>query len=274
MSNHLTNGINPDNVSSIETPILNSRYILVETTASPNNIASSSNRYLKNNFSELIYTIIQQSINEILTLNQIIKTSTVYQSNIFFLKQPTESVISNTLLSKNPTYQLTANYVSQPHITSPSHSVFFSLSSNEIKSIIYTKDMLSADRIVTPQLANHMYTKTKEIVETLNHHLYKYNIQIQTASLEFYFMMGSKNIPIFDTITPELIMEHIVLKPTVNVFDNFTFVERTPSVSSNLSAITDSIRIYKALTGKPNVDIETYKPASQIIQQFKQKYRI
>ena len=73
MTTHLTNGINPDNVSSIETPILNSRYILVETTAFPNNIASSSNRYLKSNFSELIYTIIQQRINEILTLNQIIK---------------------------------------------------------------------------------------------------------------------------------------------------------------------------------------------------------
>lgn len=269
----MTSTINKNN--SKETPILNNRYTLVENTIDTHNTPqnslplplSSTDQYLLKNFSELIYNTITKHIHEVLKNNQIIKMPILYHSNVYFVQQPIESVVSTSLLSKNPTYQLTAQYDSTlPLIT-------FTFSSNEINHPSCSKEMISANKIVTPKLAIHMHEKTAQIVETLNQHLSPHNISIQKAHLEFCYTLGSKNIPIFDTLTPELIMEHVVLKPIVNVFDHFTFVD-TSSTHQQQQQTIDPIAIYKAFTNKPTVEIETYQTPNEAILKFKQQNKL
>jgi hypothetical protein len=136
--------------------------------------------------------------------------------------------------------------------------------------------MISANKIVTPKLAIHMHEKTAQIVETLNQHLSPHNISIQKAHLEFCYTLGSKNIPIFDSLTPELIMEHVVLKPIVNVFDHFTFVDTssTHQQQQQKQQTIDPITIYKAFTNKPTVEIETYQTPTEAILKFKQQNKL
>jgi hypothetical protein len=200
--------------------------------------------------------------------NQIIKMPILYHSNIYFIQQPIESVVSTSLLSKIPTYKLTVQYDSA---TTTHPLITFTFSSNEINRPSCSKEMISANKIVTPKLATYMYEKTAQIVETLNRHLSPHNIFIQKAHLEFCYILGSKNIPIFDTMTPELIMEHIVLNPIINVFDHFTFVDTS---STNHQQITDPIVIYKAFANKPTVEIQAYQTANEAIHKFKQYYRL
>ena len=273
--------------NSKETPILNNRYTLVENTIDTHNTPqnslplplSSTDQYLLKNFSELIYNTITKHIHEVLKNNQIIKMPILYHSNVYFVQQPIESVVSTSLLSKNPTYQLTAQYDStnsptttstQPSSTTPPF-ITFTFSSNEINRPSCSKEMISANKIVTPKLAIHMHEKTAQIVETLNQHLSPHNISIQKAHLEFCYTLGSKNIPIFDTMTPELIMEHIVLNPIINVFDHFTFVDTS---STHHQQITDPIVIYKAFANKPTVEIQAYQTANEVIHKFKQHYQL
>ena len=277
--------------NSKETPILNNRYTLVENTIDTHNTPqnslplplplSSTDQYLLKNFSELIYNTITKHIHEVLKNNQIIKMPILYHSNVYFVQQPIESVVSTSLLSKNPTYQLPAQYDStnSPTTTSTQPSsttlprITFTVSSNEINHPSCSKEMISANKIVTPKLAIHMHEKTAQIVETLNQHLSTHNISIQKAHLEFCYTLGSKNIPIFDTLTPELIMEHVVLKPIVNVFDHFTFVD-TSSTHQQQQQTIDPIAIYKAFTNKPTVEIETYQTPNEAILKCKQQNKL
>jgi len=278
--NHNTNNNQQiTNLTSKETQILNNRYTLVENTVSTPNTSSSiqltsTNQYLIKNFSEIIYNTITKEINEVLKRNQIIKMPILYHHNIFFVQHPIESVVSNTLLSKNQTYRLTTQYDSPtttPPTTTPP-TITFTFSSNEINQPLCSKEMISANKIVAPKLVTYMHKKTAQIVETLNQHLSPHNIFIQKADLEFCYTLGSKNIPIFDTLTPELIMEHVVLKPIVNVFDHFTFVD-TLSTHQQQQTI-DPITIYKAFTNKSTVDIQTYQTTTEAIHNFKQHYKL
>lgn len=277
------------NLTSKETQILNNRYTLVENTVSttPNTSSSiqltSTNQYLIKNFSELIYNTITKEINEVLKRNQIIKMPILYHNNIFFVQHPIESVVSNTLLSKNKTYRLTTQYNSlttttpttTPTTTTTPPSITFTFSSNEINQPSCSKEMISANKIVAPKLAIYMHKKTAQIVETLNRHLSPHNIFIQKADLEFCYTLGSKNIPIFDTLTPELIMEHVVLKPIVNVFDHFIFVDTSStSLPPQQQQTIDPIAIYKAFTNKSTVDIQSYQTATEAIHNFKQHYKL
>jgi hypothetical protein len=273
-----------DHLISENTPILNGRFIIVETitsflspmstqTSTPTT-TSLTDQYLIKNFSELIYNTITKDIHEVLKGNQIIKMPILYHSNIYFIQQPIESVVSTSLLSKNPTYQLTVQYDSATttSITTRTHPLItFTFSSNEINRPSCSKEMISANKIVTPKLATYMYEKTAQIVETLNRHLSPHNIFIQKADLGFSYILGSKNIPIFDTMTPELIMEHIVLNPIINVFDHFTFVDTS---STHHQQITDPIVIYKAFANKPTVEIQAYQTANEVIHKFKQHYQL
>ena len=66
-------------------------------------------------------------------------------------------------------------------------------------------------------------------------------------------------------------MENIFLKPIVNLFDHFEFVS---TESESTESITDLVQIYKAFTGYDKVKIESYKYPADIIQEFKNKYKI
>jgi hypothetical protein len=71
-------------------------------------------------------------------------------------------------------------------------------------------------------------------------------------------------------------MEHVVLKPIVNVFDHFTFVDTssTHQQQQQKQQTIDPITIYKAFTNKPTVEIETYQTPTEAILKFKQQNKL
>src|SRR6056300_944406 len=119
-----------DHLISENTPILNDRFIIVETitsslSSSPTT-ASLTDQYIKTNFSELVYSKINQFIHELLKQNQIIQMPILYHSNVYYIKEYTESPIYNHLLSKNPSYKIVMHYDST---NPPSNIVYASFSS-------------------------------------------------------------------------------------------------------------------------------------------------
>tara|TARA_B110000003_G_scaffold267564_2_gene295951 strand:+ start:23 stop:820 length:798 start_codon:yes stop_codon:yes gene_type:complete len=262
-------------ISTIQTPILNNMFTLVELKH--NNPDPSAN-YIERNFSELVYNKINTCINEILTKSRIIKMPTLLHSNIFFIQETTTPVVSDTLLAKNPTFRLTIDIGHQTQQPTPSSTTaptaipVATLHSDNLTIPNYTEQMISESKITSPKLAAYLFQKTKDIVNILNSHLLQYKIKIKKASLKFCLKLSSKaNISFVLKNSTTIIMENIFLKPIVNLFDHFEFVS---TESESTESITDLVQIYKAFTGYDKVNIESYKYPADIIQEFKNKYKI
>lgn len=268
-----------DQLISENTPILNDRFIIVETITSSLSplptTASLTDQYIKTNFSELVYSKINQFIHELLKQKQVIQMPILYHSNVYYIKEYTESPISNHLLSKNPSYKIVIHYDSTN--SPPSNTLYASFSSNEITEKVYTTPLLlhqTNPSYINQSLLKHMFNKTEQIVQTLNTHLSQTTtIQIQKASIEFCCRLNIKNNLDDYMYEPDIAINSIFIKPILNVFDTFTFVSTTdPSQSSSTTIITDPIQIYKAFTNNTTVPIEAYKSKKDVIQEFKQIY--
>lgn len=265
-----------DQLISENTPILNDRFIIVETIASSLSpsppTTSLTDQYIKTNFSELVYSKINQFIHELLKQKQVIQMPILYHSNVYYIKEYTESPISNHLLSKNPSYKIVIHYDSTT--PPPSNTLYASFSSNEITEKVYATPLLDQSNLpyINQSLLKHMFNKTKQIVQTLNTHLSQTTtIQIQKASIEFCCRLNIKNNLDDYMYEPDIAINSIFIKPILNVFDTFTFVSTTdPSQSSSTIIITDPIQIYKAFTNNTTVPIEAYKSKKDVIQEFKQ----
>lgn len=265
--------MNKDIIESKKSSICNDRFTLVETVVSNVSDISSTTltvteKYLKKNYSDLIYSKINQTVNELLTSNEIVKMPILHHSNVYFVKEYTESPISNFLLSRNPTYKIVMKYDGD-NSTNNSIPIYANVSSNNFQTNMYTKESVYNQNIVNKLLITHMFLKTKQVIETLNTHLSRNNIQIKKASLEFCCKQQAK---LEDSITnsyPEIITNLIFLKPIINIFDTFTFIE-----TSTNNNITNVIKIYKAFTNKDNVDIESQKSKEEVIQEFKRLYNL
>jgi len=275
------NSPNPDNVSSVKTLILNDRFILIkyrayrddQNTPQINQYGvSMEDNYIKTNFSELIYSKINQTVNDILKKKHIIKMPILHHSSVFFIKEYTESPISNAVLFRNPIYNIKMIYDS----TNNTLPIYARFSSNEFDIQKCTKEMISNTKIVHPELITHMFKKTKEIIKILNDKLSSSNIMIHSSSLEYCCKLGAKTGGMIYINEPERVIENVFLKPIINVFDNFTFTEimPPPSTVNEPVPITDIIKIYKAFTMKESIDIEIYKSEGDVIEEFKQIYKI
>jgi hypothetical protein len=114
-----------------------------------------------------------------------------------------------------------------------------------------------------------MFLKTKQVIETLNTHLSKNNIQIKKASLEFCCKPEAKLEDNTMNSYSEIITNLIFLKPIINIFDTFTFIE-----TSTNNNITNVITIYKAFANKDTFDIESQKSKEDMILEFKRLYNL
>ena len=89
------------------------------------------------------------------------------------------------------------------------------------------------------------------------------------AFLKFCCKLGSKNS--FESVLPELLLEYIYLTTIINVFDHFEFEYINKEQISN---IVEPVIIYKALTDKETVDIESYKSNKEVLFDFKRKHNL
>ena len=260
--------MNKDIIETKKSNICNNRFILVETIATNISDISSTTitfteKYLKKNYTDLIYSKINQTVNELLTSNEIIKMPILHHSNVYFIKEYTESPISNFLLSRNPTYKIVMKYDGD-NSTNNSIPIYANVSSNNFQTNMYTKESVYNQNIVNKSLITYMFLKTKQVIETLNTHLSQNNIQIKKASLEFCCKPEAKLEDNTMNSYSEIITNLIFLKPIINIFDTFTFIE-----TSTNNNITNVITIYKAFTNKGSVDIESQKSKEDVIQEFK-----
>ena len=230
-----------------------------ETTTKKN---SYSHLSFIENYSDLIYSSITKSINHILTQNNIIKMPIIYHNNIYFIETHTESPVNPVLKKRYNMIGISMSYdINKPNISSivNINNSLLNLNQQEIMD----------NKIITPFLTSFYFEKTKDIINTLNTQLMKHGIQIKKAFLKFCCKLGSKNS--FESVLPELLLEYIYLTTIINVFDHFEFEYINKEQISN---IVEPVIIYKALTDKETVDIESYKSNKEVLFDFKRKHNL
>ena len=235
-------------------------------------------------YSELMYSEIMKSINTILTNNNIVKMPITYHKNIYYLENDTESLIYHMVLKKINTDDGTL-YIEYIKDRVPTFNALLNISNHDIllnsdppKTVDFNEVELANNNMLTNFVNAHIFNTTRQIISILNKHLLLHNIVIKKAKLGFVKRMGV-DLNSMENMFPEIIMESIFLKPTLNIFEYFEFVRVNMESEINNTnierdtSITDLLTIYKAFTNKKTLEIETYKTHEEIIMDIKTKYK-
>ena len=219
---------------------------------------STTATQIEKTYGELIYSCIMNKINTILSSNNIIKMPILYHNNIYYVDYATESLINSNIQKElnNTDIGVFINY------NKDNPEKYKAVIKTTNQSIELTKSVLSNNSYVTSFVTDFIFDKSTEIITILNNQLNKHNMKIKTAELEFCYKLGNRNVNQY--IYPEQLLEYIFLKPIINVFQHFKFVE----LNNSENIITDATVIYKALSDKTNIDIEAYKLKEDVVNDF------
>jgi len=250
----------------------------------PNTAINTVKNEYTEKYSELMYSEIMKSINTILTDNNIIKMPIPYHKNIYYVENDTESLIYRMILKKINTDDGTL-YIKYIQDRDPTYTALLNITKNDIslnsyplKTLDFNEVELANNNMLTNFVNAHIFNTTREIISILNRYLHPHNIVIKKAKLGFVKRTGV-HLNSIENMFPEIIMESIFLKPTLNIFNYFEFARlNTGSEINNTdidrnTSITDLLTIYKAFTNRKTLEIETYKTHEEIIMDVKTKYK-
>jgi hypothetical protein len=219
---------------------------------------STTATQIEKTYGELIYSFIMNKINTILSSNNIIKTPILYHNNIYYVDYATESLI-NPIIQKELNDTDIGVFINYNKDKPEKYNASIKTAN---QSIELSKSALSNNSYVTSFVTDFIFDKSAQIITILNNQLNKHNIKIKKAELGFCYKLGNRNVN--QDIFPELLLEYIFLKPMINVFQHFEFVE----LNNSENIITDATVIYKALSDKSNIDIEAYKLKEDVVNDF------